>query len=175
MADLVQPSGGRYANVYYAEEGLIIADENYGPRNNKKIAQDGQPYVKLAQWSDVVYLNWANQAGSDVSGLKAVIRFSISNTGAQAIMDTVTGGATIPGYKNPMKFESGTDNYNALLGTPNGSGVAWLLINHKSQLGIKTIKSISLFRSKEPLGGDPVTNMAFEIEDWSDTSSETTS
>ncbi|PWY87094.1 hypothetical protein BO94DRAFT_546336 [Aspergillus sclerotioniger CBS 115572] len=169
------PSGGRYANVYYPEEGLIIADENYGPRNNKKIAEDGQPYVKLQQWSDVVYLNWENQAGSDVSELKAVIRFSISNLGAQAVMNTVTGGAVIGGYKSPMKFESGSANYNALLGTPNGSGVAWLLINHKAQLGIKTIKSISLFRSKEPLGGDPVTNMAFEIVDWEDTSSTTSS
>ncbi|GFF94221.1 hypothetical protein IFM53868_07470 [Aspergillus udagawae] len=160
-------SDGNYANVYYPSSGLLVADENYSPEKTKpEYKKQGTPYVKLKQWSDVVFLNWQQEcsaAGTSVSGLKAVIRFSIANTDAGNIIAQVTGGQTIGGYKNPMVFKPGESNYNALLGTPNGSGVAWLLINHKAQMGVKTIASISLFRSKEPLGGDPVTNMAFEI------------
>ena len=149
---------------------MLVADENYGPSaSDPKIGEDGQPYVLLRQWSDVAWLNWQHEcsvAGTDVSGLKAVIRFSISNTDAEGVIATVTNGATIGGYKNPMTFEAGSDNFNALLGTPNGSGVAWLLINHKAQMGPKTLSSISLFRSKDPLGGAAVTNMAFEVVDY---------
>jgi hypothetical protein len=45
-------------------------------------------------------------------------------------------------------LKAGEPNFNALLRTPNGSGVAWLLIDHKAQMGIKTIASISLFQVK---------------------------
>ncbi|KAF7173943.1 hypothetical protein CNMCM5623_006162 [Aspergillus felis] len=164
-------SGGNYANVYYPSSGLLVADENFGPEKTApKIGEDGLPYVKLKQWSDVAFLNWQQECsatGASVSNLKAVIRFSISNTDSGNIIAQVTGGETIGGGKKPMVFEAGNSNFNALLGTPNGSGVAWLLINHKAQMGLKTIASISLFRSNDPLGGDPVTNMGFEIVEYS--------
>ncbi|RHZ63559.1 hypothetical protein CDV55_106036 [Aspergillus turcosus] len=164
-------SGGNYANVYYPSSGLLVADENYGPESTApQFKTQGVPYVLLKQWSDIAFLNWQQQctaAGASVSNLKAVIRFSIVNTDAGSVIPQVTGGQTIGGYKNPMVFQPGDPNFNALLGTPNASGVAWLLINHKAQMGIKTIASISLFRSKDPLGGGSVTNMAFEIVDYS--------
>lgn len=106
-------------------------------------------------------------AGTSVSNSKAVIHFSIANDDSNSMIAEVTGGQKIGGYKNPMVFKAGDSKFNALLGTPNGSSVASLLINHKAQMGLKTISFISLFRSKEPLGGDPVTNMAFEIVDCS--------
>ncbi|RAK97355.1 uncharacterized protein BO80DRAFT_482409 [Aspergillus ibericus CBS 121593] len=168
-------SGARYADVYYPDDGLIVADEIYGPRNNKEIGAKGQPYVKLSQWSDVAWLNWAKLA-DDVTTLRAVIQFSVSNGVSEAVIEKVANGQKIGGYKAPLKREAGTEDFNALLGTPNGFGVAWLLINHKSQLGIKTIKSVSVFRSKDPLpDGDPVVNMAFEIVDWTDSSTEASS
>ncbi|KAJ5714584.1 uncharacterized protein N7483_011765 [Penicillium malachiteum] len=167
-------SGGMYSNVFYVEQGLIVADENFSPQSRApEFVAKGYPYVKLKQWSDVVFLDWQNQCSTndgDITNLNYFIRFSIANLDAGSVIGEVTGGATIGGYKTPMKFNAGSDEFNALLGTPNGSGVAWFLINHKAQLGTKTLASISLFRSKDPLGGDPVTNMAFEVIDWSESS-----
>jgi hypothetical protein len=33
----------------------------------------------------------------------------------------------------------------ALLGTPNGRGPAWMLIQHKEQLGLKTFSAVTIF------------------------------
>jgi len=33
----------------------------------------------------------------------------------------------------------------AILGTPNGAGVAWLLIQRKQELGHRTIKDVTVF------------------------------
>ncbi|GAQ06042.1 hypothetical protein ALT_3363 [Aspergillus lentulus] len=139
--------GGNYANVYYPSSGLLVADEDYSPEHTTlELKKSSTP-----------------NAVRQVSNLKAVIHFSIANTNTGNIIAQATGGQTISGYKNPMVFKGGESNFNTLLRSPNGSGVAWLLINHKAQMGVKTIASISLFRSKEALDDDPVTNMAFEI------------
>ncbi|KAJ5638650.1 hypothetical protein N7528_001040 [Penicillium herquei] len=174
-------SGAMYSNVFYVDQGhgLIVADENFSPKSRAPEFEGKDiPYVKLRQWSDVVFLDWQNQCSKtqedksvghgDITNSNYFIRFkfSIVNGDAEEVIGYVTKGQTIGGYNNPMVFNAGEDNFNALLGTPNGGGVAWFLINHKAQLGIKTLASISLFRSKDPLGGDPVVNMAFKVVNW---------
>jgi hypothetical protein len=42
-------------------------------------------------------------------------------------------------------FRPGSLEYYALLGSPNGSGIAWFFIQHKAQLGIKTLSDITIF------------------------------
>lgn len=44
----------------------------------------------------------------------------------------------------------GRDNaaFEALLGTPNLNGIAWLLIQHYVDLGRKTIKSVTVWNSQ---------------------------
>ena len=67
-----------------------------------------------------------------------------------------------------------TEEGKALLGTPNGSGIAWLLAQHRKQLGDKAVKKVQLWYSitsapnllfhikdvKKPEGGDNTTEMA---------------
>lgn len=36
----------------------------------------------------------------------------------------------------------------AILGSPNGNGVAWLLIQHKEQLGQKRVRSVIVYETK---------------------------
>ena len=57
----------------------------------------------------------------------------------------------------------------ALLGTPNGSGIAWLLIQHKRQLGWKMVDSVTLFWKdghEGDLGSNP--SLLFRIKDVED-------
>ena len=49
-----------------------------------------------------------------------------------------------PQDEDELEFGN-SDIFFALLGTPHGSGVAWLLASHGSQLGHKIVKSITIF------------------------------
>lgn len=53
----------------------------------------------------------------------------------------------IPLEAKAKVFSMNTDEGKALLGTPNGKGVAWLLINHKAQLGMKQIKEVKVWKA----------------------------
>jgi hypothetical protein len=49
--------------------------------------------------------------------------------------------ACYPGETFDMDSEQG----KAILGTPNGAGVAWLLIQRKRELGHATVKDVTVF------------------------------
>lgn len=57
----------------------------------------------------------------------------------------------------------------ALLGTPNGEGVAWLLINHKSVWGRKRVKSVAVYLDPESATIEDeqyqYSSLLFELED----------
>ena len=100
------------------------------------------PDVKT--WSDVTFVEWQSQAqasGQDIKGLKYVIRYHVVNTDTIQIIDRAAGDESHiewPGVTMPMSDEKG----QAVLGTPNGAGIAYLLATHKAQLGQKTVESV---------------------------------
>ena len=44
-----------------------------------------------------------------------------------------------------LMFPADSDEGKLLLHTPNGKGVAWLLINHKEPFGLKTISAVQIW------------------------------
>ena len=46
-------------------------------------------------------------------------------------------------------YEAGTEAFNALLGTPNGFGIPYMLAQHQKQLGHKTVDKITIFYKGE--------------------------
>lgn len=44
-----------------------------------------------------------------------------------------------------MTFERGTQGFKALLGTPNGAGAVFLLMQHKRWLGWKRVERVVVF------------------------------
>jgi len=61
-----------------------------------------------------------------------------------------------PGVEVPMTDAAGL----AVLGTPNGRGVAWLLATHKEQFGRRTIESVRVWSDD----GDPSdANLAYYL------------
>ncbi|PTU21961.1 hypothetical protein P175DRAFT_0436220, partial [Aspergillus ochraceoroseus IBT 24754] len=123
----------------------------------------------ISKWSDVVYINWATLAKSTrtpVSKLKYLVRTHIVNPDTLNILKIVCGGPcpAWPGKSfdiNQKKRGGVLLNQNglALLGTPNGGGGAWLLINHKGSLGKKYPVSVTAWTTtgKDNEGND---------EDW---------
>ena len=136
----------RYQNVYNPKAGFIVAYNNFSPsfmvRNNPiKTVPD------VRAWSDVTFIEWKTQAqisGQDIMGLKYVFRYEIVNPQTALVIEKAVGtfrSIRWPGLIIPMSDERG----QAILGTPNGVGVAYLLATHKAQLGEKTIESVHVW------------------------------
>ena len=162
-------TSGFYTNHMSPKAGLIIAENNWSP-----YAMEGR-HCPLEKWSDVVWLDYAATArsiGTSPAGLKYVIRGHIVNADTLSIMRAVCGGSCPswpgkvfdinqkpgrePDPTNPQKKLPLNINGLALLGNPNGGGVAWVLINHKSQLGRKTPVSVTAWTtSGSDANGNP--------------------
>ena len=133
-----------FANSYGAKDGVIIAEDN------KRV-----PGSTVA-WSTVTAFIWqdtcVNVDKTDPKSLKYIFRDNIINPATKAFIDKVGMGKT---------FLPDSEGFNALLGSANGKGVAYLLLQHTSFLGKKTIKQIVTFKS-----ADGQYEMYFELEDW---------
>ena len=115
----------------------------------------------VQKWSDVVGIIWADQAGGEVGNLKYVFRQAIVTPITRTIIEEArrrqdppaTRGNTVdfswPGYK----FTPGSEEFAALLGTPHGSGVMFLLATHPNELPGKTVELINIFNTPD-VGGD---------------------
>ena len=109
--------------------------------------RQGDQLPDLKFWSDVAYLQWTSVT-DESSDLRYVIRLNITNERTKAVIGHImTQPSLIDRY--PMFPGISWSLYEdeevaALLGTPNGIGVAWLLIQHKAQLGHKIVKKVTL-------------------------------
>ena len=74
-----------------------------------------------------------------------------------------------PKPERKIFFGVGTEAFLALLGTPKGVGVLHLLMEHKRQLGIKTIVEVTAIKYPDGL------DLVFEIRKMSPKSSTATS
>jgi hypothetical protein len=111
------------------------------------------PDVKA--WSDVVFVEWQSQTearGHDIKGLKYIVRYHIINADTAKIIAQAAGAAkpAWPGETIPMSDIRG----RAILGTPNGVGIAYLLATHKAQLGHMTVERVQMWTQqvREPSG-----------------------
>ncbi|CAN9084245.1 unnamed protein product [Alternaria alternata] len=57
--------------------------------------------------------------------------------GIDSVLDTIEWPGTT--------YYPGSNEFNALLGSPNGQGVAHMLIQHRKQLGHKTVEKVIVF------------------------------
>ena len=127
------------------------------------------PHVPLTQWSDVVFLDWQQRCGGSLGNLKHAFRHEIANRVTNGIIDQIVGeelasdkSKLYPLGTNGIKYEKGDREFNALLGTPNGAGVGFLLAQHKTQIGVKTVESITVFGEETELGYSYAMYLAIE-------------
>lgn len=135
------PTQAKYKNVFNIKKGTIIGDSIQSPAGCD-IPEDKLP--ALAHWSDTTFLQWqemTKDTGS-IGNLKYVVYNCIGNTTTKEIMKRVANNKLdLPG----RIFTLGTDEFAALVGTPLGAAPAYLLAQHKKQLGWKRIQSIKIF------------------------------
>jgi hypothetical protein len=118
----------------------------------------------------VVYLQWKSKA-QETDDLRYIVWSGIVNTTTRAVAEHIMVSKTDEGRWpawGDASWSMGSDEAKALLGTPNGAGVAWLLAQHKEQLGHKTIRKVHLvYNANNSLTyhGRLVPSLVFELRD----------
>ena len=141
----------QYWEWFNVEKGTFIAFSNF----LEKPVKD-----QISHFSDVTYLGWremCRRADPPVhpGSLKHMLRFSIVNQNTVDIMDKALENAgqlprkPWPGYELDMS----TEGARAILGSSNGIGLAYMILDHQSEFGKhKRIQSVRIFSNdaKQP-------------------------
>ena len=149
-------SGGLYSNVINTG-GAIFTLENTSPRTRgatQKPPLNGTPgneLVPLQTWADVVFLQLVDACKGDqecIKGLKLVVKCHPENNVTNRVATQALGGPA-EWTKWPGKnFSKQSQQFAALMATPSGRGVAWLLLTHREQLGWKNVESVDIWSEK---------------------------
>jgi hypothetical protein len=153
---LVPATKAEFVSDINVKAGIIVALSNYSPTHEAKMLRwpAATPLPSLKHWSDVAFLQWTHSQHTheDVRNLNFILRASIKNDNTVAIAESICNALprqserfTYPG----LYLDINCDEAVALLGTPHGVGVAWLLAQHRHQLGHKVIAGIRMFYGHE--------------------------
>lgn len=169
-----QSSGALYMNVMNTD-GAIFALQNFSPRTRgahlspSLDGSSGHELVPLQSWADVTFLEWANACKGDgkcVKGLKVITKCHAQNNATMRIGGQALGGANSWGAWPGKSFSNGSDQFAALMATPSGRGVAWLLLTHRDEFGWKSVKSVNLWSDKDHNADSNY--FTFQLEDRTD-------
>ncbi|KAF1986537.1 hypothetical protein K402DRAFT_463472 [Aulographum hederae CBS 113979] len=184
-------TGGQYQLDIDPRNGAIFVFNSISPEQNNRARQERNRIYSngnspleavpvtpaLQRCSDVLFLayqrmaEWENQ---DIRKLRYVFRCSIINADTRAVLRQImeapnTPMRTLKGWRESPWISIWNEQAMALLATPNGHGVAWLLINHKQSLGVKIVRRIKVFLNStrdEGVTVDMPWTMLLEIADW---------
>ncbi|KAF5012005.1 hypothetical protein FDECE_1911 [Fusarium decemcellulare] len=143
-----QATGAYFQNSFVQNPGVIIADNNYAVGAALKDADEdpSAPATNIRQYK-------VTEGAADT--LKYIIRAQISNeTTLKVIFQAILNkhardekGKRIGTWRDriTLTHESDSKELFGVLGSPNGSRAAFLLINHKERLGVRTINEVDIF------------------------------
>ncbi|KAF2030701.1 hypothetical protein EK21DRAFT_111577 [Setomelanomma holmii] len=141
--------------------GLFIADGNFGSAHN--VSENGSKHTllpDLRQWSDVAFLQWKllDNLGMGHAQFRYILQASIINKDTIAVLSHIlvynAGQQNIRGKSHMqwpgISFPMASDEVQAILGTPNGKGVAWLLAQHCGDEVVagKVLEKVTVFFSR---------------------------
>ena len=102
--------------------------------------------------SDLIFLVWQNfcQAANpkvDVSSLKYIIHRMVSNPYTESIAEQAVQavGSSVRAWPGTVLSDATQDPFKAIVGSPNGYGIGYLLASHHSIFGTKTYTDITVF------------------------------
>ncbi|EDU43710.1 conserved hypothetical protein [Pyrenophora tritici-repentis Pt-1C-BFP] len=121
---------------------------------------------ELRAFSDVIWGYW-NRNNPDIKNIRYFFMVGISNDLMNELIASSLTNKKARLAKWPgTEFSTATDEGHALLGSPNGAAFAYFLMQHKAQLGQKTITKITVFRPDNDDDLDFVdASLVFHVED----------
>ncbi|KAF0321620.1 hypothetical protein GQ607_011133 [Colletotrichum asianum] len=130
---LGQPTLGKYSNVVNPEDGAFIFDSNFSPSWAKKEIGRGD-VPDLDTVSDIAHFQW---------------KIGCPAKGSDIVVEALRRGGhpKIPTWNERITFSMDTEEGFAILGSVHGASTAWMLIQHKEELGTKNIKEVVIWAS----------------------------
>lgn len=144
--DTSSPFDSVLESVICPAAGLIVAFDNLSPSSHKGVEHYSDQIPCVKHWSDIAFLQWAMRTELQFD-LKFVLQYNVLNEPTLAVVDEIVSldlQLEWPG----VTFDTRSLEGQALIGTPNGVGVAYLLIQHKRKLGHKMISAVTIFHPK---------------------------
>lgn len=121
------------------------------------LAPQGFISPPLSHNSDITFLEWKRACREDnknINSLQRLFLTTIQSESTRAIVKHIfaTRGnplkrwGDLPVWKNRIRFPRESSEAAALLATPQVKSIAWMLMQHRAELGMKYIKYISVFK-----------------------------
>jgi len=84
---------------------------------------------------------------NDLGSIKYMMSWPVDNTACQTVLREVfrRSGKTLAPWPGET-FGIDSDEGKSLLGCPNGVGIGWFLVQHKTHLGNKIVEKITVFQ-----------------------------
>lgn len=145
----------------------------------------------LENWSDIAFIDYQQihltgthktRGRKKIIPINRVFQLRIRDTPTLRIIQWAVHGHALASadhtpvtnsFRNRRTFLPRDEQFEPLLGSPTGEDVAWLLVQHKAQFGLKQIKSVSVFADDSSflhsgrfdLDEPDLPSLFFEIED----------
>ncbi|KAF1914819.1 hypothetical protein BDU57DRAFT_596691 [Ampelomyces quisqualis] len=139
---LVDVDGGAIFALYLDSPKSSARREWYGNR------KDANPALlpRLRFFSDIMWAYWVRD-NPKIKDIRYFFVLGISNDQTNQVIASVLQkkGKTLSAWPG-LTVGTESDEGKALLGSPNGATFAYFLLQHKAQLGYKTISKVTIFR-----------------------------
>lgn len=133
--------------------------------NNRKPAEAAK-LPALRAFSDLLWGYWSKN-NPDIKNVRFFFMMGISNDQTNALIATCLHNRKETLKEWPgVDFDTNSDEGHALVGSPNGAAFAYFLMQHKAELGHKTISKVTVFRAEtddDLAFMDP--HLVFHVED----------
>ncbi|KAH7071743.1 hypothetical protein FB567DRAFT_612413 [Paraphoma chrysanthemicola] len=149
--------------------GLFLESPKTGASSNwYGNSKDPDPTLlpRLRSLSDVLWGFW-NRDNPNIKNIRYFFMLGISNEATNQVIASCLQKANKELCEWPgTEFKTDTDQGHAILGTPNGAVFAYFLLQHKAQLGYKTITKVTVIRPESDDENDFVdASLIFHVED----------
>ncbi|CAA9962859.1 hypothetical protein PTMSG1_06227 [Pyrenophora teres f. maculata] len=139
-----------FAQICNPEAGIIVAEGNLTVPVAAIFEEVSIEMPLLRHWSDIAFLQYLSTFPSPPPQplpLKYIFRLTIMNATTCEVLKSVIAKQGVEEYSlwPGLTFDIESEEGRAILGSPNGAGVAWMLLQHKTQLGEKKIEKVTVF------------------------------
>lgn len=113
----------------------------------------------------MLFANWDNE-NPNLHNLQFYFILDVVNPQTVQIIARVlkeTGFNQVP-YWPGLRMDIKGEHGEAILGSPLGSTLAFMLVMHKAELGIKRVRAVTIFRDNRNSQSNVKVNLLFEIE-----------
>ncbi|KZM27505.1 uncharacterized protein EKO05_0005255 [Ascochyta rabiei] len=172
----VRVTGALYQFAINAKDGVIVIAKQYSAAHQ---SQYRRPPVQapalpdLRSSSDITWLAWKPYHDKGVK-LHHIITWSVTNGATQRLVAAAIEAASDESLRDadkalrPYPWVGWTADQtpgSLILGSPNGVGIGYLLVQHKPELGNRRVRNIEVFLADTGASNLHEPSIAWEVED----------